>query len=159
MLPHVTREHWSQQRASGPRISKAGPCALTQAAPPRKAALASTTTIRSSCPEIVLRSLILLIAVKNLLTRVALVAKADSGSLDEYIQAFDRRIQSVVDAHALLSQNRWDGVDLAELVRRQLAPNATDAKTRRRRPGTPDAPTLAESVVANTRSRFVSYPG
>ena len=74
-----------------------------------------------------LRSLILLIAVKNLLTRVALVAKADSGSLDEYIQAFDRRIQSVVDAHALLSQNRWDGVDLAELVRRQLAPNATEA--------------------------------
>ena len=77
-----------------------------------------------------LRSLILLIAVKNLLTRVALVAKdmrPDSGSLDEYIQAFDRRIQSVVDAHALLSQNRWDGVDLAELVRRQLAPNATDA--------------------------------
>ena len=58
-----------------------------------------------------LRSLILLIAVKNLLTRVALVAKdmrPDSGSLDEYIQAFDRRIQSVVDAHALLSQNRWD---------------------------------------------------
>ena len=107
-LPDVTRELWSQQRASGPRISKAGPCALTQAAPPRKAALASTTTIRSSCPEIVLRSLILLIAVKNLLTRVALVAKdmrPDSGSLDEYIQAFDRRIQSVVDAHALLSQN------------------------------------------------------
>ena len=79
-------------------------------------------------PEIVLRSLILLIAVKNLLTRVALVAKdmrPDSGSLDEYVQAFDRRIQSVVDAHALLSQNRWDGVDLAELVRRQLAPYAT----------------------------------
>jgi HWE histidine kinase len=54
----------------------------------------------------VLRSLILLIAVKNLLTRVTLVAKdmrPDSGSLDEYIQAFDRRIQSLVDAHALLS--------------------------------------------------------
>jgi two-component sensor histidine kinase len=27
----------------------------------------------------------------------------------------------------MLSQNRWRGVDLAELVRRQLAPNATDA--------------------------------
>jgi two-component sensor histidine kinase len=27
----------------------------------------------------------------------------------------------------MLSQNRWDGVDLAELVRRQLAPYATDA--------------------------------
>jgi two-component sensor histidine kinase len=32
-------------------------------------------------------------------------------------------------AHALLSQSRWDGVDLAELVRRQLAPNGTDANT------------------------------
>ena len=68
--------------------------------------------------------------VKNLLARVAVVAKdmrPGSGSLDEYIRALDARIQSMADAHALLSQNRWDGVDLAELVRRQLAPAATDA--------------------------------
>ena len=38
-------------------------------------------------------------------------------------------MQSMAGAHALLSQNRWDGVDLAELVRRQLAPNGTDANT------------------------------
>src|SRR6516225_4815931 len=70
--------------------------------------------------------------VKNLLTRVAAVAKdtrEESGSLDAYIQALDRRIRSMADAHALLSQSRWDGVDLAELVRRQLAPNGTDANT------------------------------
>ena len=70
--------------------------------------------------------------VKNLLTRVAAVAKdtrEDSGSLDAYIQALDRRIRSMADAHALLSQSRWDGVDLAELVRCQLAPNGTDANT------------------------------
>src|SRR5215468_1186066 len=70
--------------------------------------------------------------VKNLLTRVAAVAKdtrEDSGSLDAYIQAFDRRIRSMADAHALLSQSRWDGVDLAALVRCQLAPNGTDANT------------------------------
>jgi PAS domain S-box-containing protein len=68
--------------------------------------------------------------VKNLLARVALVAKdmrQSSASFDEYIQALDRRIQSMADAHALLSQNRWDGVGLADLVRRQLAPEATDA--------------------------------
>jgi two-component sensor histidine kinase len=68
--------------------------------------------------------------VKYLLARVAVVAKdmrPGSGSLDEYIRALDARIQSMADAHALLSQNRWDGVDLAELVRRQLAPAATDA--------------------------------
>jgi PAS domain S-box-containing protein len=70
--------------------------------------------------------------VKDLLARVAAVAKGmreDSGSLDEYFQAFDRRIRSMAGAHALLSQSRWDGVDLAELVRRQLAPNGTDANT------------------------------
>jgi two-component sensor histidine kinase/integral membrane sensor domain MASE1 len=70
--------------------------------------------------------------VKNLLARVAAVAKGmrdDSGSLDEYIQALDRRIRSMAGAHALLSQSRWNGVDLAELVRRQLAPNGTDANT------------------------------
>src|SRR5262249_12834417 len=50
-------------------------------------------------------------------------------SLDEYIQALDRRIRSMAGAHALLSQSRWDGVDLAELVRRQLTPGGTDANT------------------------------
>jgi PAS domain S-box-containing protein len=70
--------------------------------------------------------------VKNLLARVAAVAKdmrEDSGSLDDYVQTLDRRIRSMAGAHALLSQSRWDGVDLAELVRRQLAPNGTDANT------------------------------
>jgi len=67
--------------------------------------------------------------VKNLLARVALIAKdmrQRSGSFDEYIQVLDQRIQSMADAHALLSKNRWSGADLAELVQRQLAPCATD---------------------------------
>jgi two-component sensor histidine kinase/integral membrane sensor domain MASE1 len=70
--------------------------------------------------------------VKDLLARVAAVAKDmrhGSDSLDDYVQALDRRIQSMAGAHALLSQNHWDGVDLAELVRRQLAPSGTDANT------------------------------
>src|SRR5262249_35758409 len=45
---------------------------------------------------------------------------------DADIQALDRRIQSMADAYTLLSQNHWKGVDLAELVRRQLAPTASD---------------------------------
>jgi PAS domain S-box-containing protein len=68
--------------------------------------------------------------VKNLLARVAIVAKDmrhGSSSFDTYIEALDRRIQSMTDAHALLSQHNWEGVDLAELVRRQLAPAATEA--------------------------------
>jgi PAS domain S-box-containing protein len=70
--------------------------------------------------------------VRNLLARIAVVAKdtrQGSGSLDAYIQALERRIQSMADAHSLLSQNRWRDVDLAELVRHQLAPYATDANT------------------------------
>jgi PAS domain S-box-containing protein len=68
--------------------------------------------------------------VKNLLARVAVVVtytRQGSGSLDEYIEALDRRIQSMANAHSLLSRNRWHGVDLTELVRHQLAPYATDA--------------------------------
>jgi two-component sensor histidine kinase/integral membrane sensor domain MASE1 len=67
---------------------------------------------------------------KDLLARVAGVAKdmrKGRESLDEYIRALDWRIQSMADAHALLSRNRWEGADLAELIRRQLAPNGTDA--------------------------------
>src|SRR5262245_16737945 len=52
-----------------------------------------------------------------------------SDSLDDYVQTLDRRIQSTAGAHVLLSQNLWGGVDLAELVRRQLAPSGTDANT------------------------------
>jgi two-component sensor histidine kinase len=92
--------------------------------------------------------------VKNLLARVAVVAKDSrrgSGSLDEYIQALDRRIQSMADAHALLSQNRWEGVDLAELVRRQLAPNATDANA------TIDGPSVTLSVAATQALAMVLH--
>jgi PAS domain S-box-containing protein len=70
--------------------------------------------------------------VKNLLARVAVVimyTRQGSGSVDAYIEALDRRIQSMADAHSLLSRNRWHGVDLTELVRHQLAPYATDANT------------------------------
>ena len=70
--------------------------------------------------------------VKELLARVAMVAKdtrLSSGSFDEYVQALDRRIQSMADAHALLSQTHWKGVDLNELVSRQIAPYGTDANS------------------------------
>jgi PAS domain S-box-containing protein len=70
--------------------------------------------------------------VKTLLARVAALAKdtrRGGGSLDAYGQALDRRVQSMADAHALLSRNVRDGVDLAELIRCQLARNATDANT------------------------------
>jgi PAS domain S-box-containing protein len=68
--------------------------------------------------------------VRRLLARLAFMAKEmgqHAASLDAYARALDQRIQSMADAHALLSKNRWHGADLAELVRRQLAPCATEA--------------------------------
>jgi len=46
--------------------------------------------------------------------------------MDEFVRALDGRIQSMADAHALLSRNRWHGVGLVDLVGRQLAPYATE---------------------------------
>jgi PAS domain S-box-containing protein len=83
--------------------------------------------------------------VKNLLARIALVAKGmrqNSVSLDVYIQALERRLESMADAHAMLSQSLQDGVELAELVRRQLAPYAADANT------TIGGPNIALTVAA-----------
>src|SRR5262249_38422237 len=48
----------------------------------------------------------------------------DSGSMDEFLQVFDGRIQSMANAHRLLSRSHWQGVSLAELVRKELAPCA-----------------------------------
>ena len=70
--------------------------------------------------------------VKNVLARVGVVAmhtRERSGSIEEFIQALDSRIQSMAAAHELLSHGNWRGVRLADLVRYQLAPYATDANT------------------------------
>jgi len=68
--------------------------------------------------------------VKNVLARVAVVAgstRLGSTSMDEFVRTLDGRIQSMATAHTLLSQSRWHGVGLTDLVRNQLAPYATDA--------------------------------
>jgi PAS domain S-box-containing protein len=75
--------------------------------------------------------------VKNVLARVAVVAmqtRQGSSSIDEFVKALDGRIQSMAAAHSLLSQSRWHGVGLTDLVRQQLAPYATDANTSIRGP-------------------------
>jgi PAS domain S-box-containing protein len=63
--------------------------------------------------------------VKNLLASIAKVAqrtREGSSSIDEYLPGLDSRIQSMTNAHALLSRSRWQGVRLAELVGTELAP-------------------------------------
>src|SRR5262249_48611130 len=70
--------------------------------------------------------------VKNVLARVAAVVRytqQPSATINEFVNALDGRIQSIAAAHALLSQSRWYGVGLADLMRHQLAPYTTDANT------------------------------
>jgi len=60
------------------------------------------------------------------LARVVAIAKStNEGEPSEFAQALESRLQAMADAHALLSQSRWQGVNLAVLVRCQLAPYAT----------------------------------
>jgi PAS domain S-box-containing protein len=70
--------------------------------------------------------------VKNVLARVGAVAmctRQGSGTIDEFVQSLDQRIQSMAIAHELLSQNKWERVRVADIVRLQLAPYATKANT------------------------------
>jgi PAS domain S-box-containing protein len=63
--------------------------------------------------------------VKNVLASVATIAqrtREGSTSIDEFLQTFDGRIQSLANAHALLSRSHWEGVSLAKLVCSELAP-------------------------------------
>lgn len=69
---------------------------------------------------------------KNVLARVAAMVsytRRGIGSTQEFYEALDRRIQSMADAHALLSQRRWHDVGVMDLVRRQLAPYTTSMNT------------------------------
>jgi PAS domain S-box-containing protein len=70
--------------------------------------------------------------VKNVLARVAAVVRHTrrrSGNPDEFVRAIEGRIQSIAAAHALLSESRWSGVGLTDLIRHQLAPYTTGANT------------------------------
>jgi two-component sensor histidine kinase len=70
--------------------------------------------------------------VKNTLSCVAAIAeqtRATSNSMDEFLDVLRVRIGSLANTHALLSLNRWHGVDLAELVRGELAPCMRDGNT------------------------------
>jgi PAS domain S-box-containing protein len=70
--------------------------------------------------------------VKNILATVSVVARhtrKDSASMVEFLNALDGRIQSMARAHALLRQGCWQGVNLTDLVREELAPCATQGNT------------------------------
>jgi two-component sensor histidine kinase/integral membrane sensor domain MASE1 len=71
--------------------------------------------------------------VKNMLAIVsAVVARTQetSSSMAEFVTAFEGRIRSMATTHELLSSRHWQGLPLAELVRRVLAPYATAGTVR-----------------------------
>jgi PAS domain S-box-containing protein len=70
--------------------------------------------------------------VKNVLANVAVVARRTSerrSSTSDFIEVLDHRLQSMAEAHSLLSRSRWQGVSLADLVDQELAPFATSGNT------------------------------
>jgi PAS domain S-box-containing protein len=70
--------------------------------------------------------------VKNVLacvTAIAQHASESSRTRGEFIVALNGRIQSLANAHTLLSKRRWHSVDLAELVRAELAPCSRENNT------------------------------
>ena len=66
--------------------------------------------------------------VKNVLATVQAVAAhtmETSSSMPHFVAALDGRIRSMGSTHELLSHRQWEGIPLAELVERQLAPYTT----------------------------------
>ena len=70
--------------------------------------------------------------VKNVLATVQAVAAHTmdaSSSMEHFVGALDGRIRSMGSTHELLSERRWRGIPLAELVERELAPYTTGYNT------------------------------
>jgi two-component sensor histidine kinase len=60
--------------------------------------------------------------VKNMLATVSAIAsrtQETTDSMAEFVAALDGRIKSMATAHELLSSRHWQGIPIAELVRRE----------------------------------------
>jgi PAS domain S-box-containing protein len=63
--------------------------------------------------------------VKNVLATVSAIiaqTREASGSPSDFVAGLGHRIESLARTHDLLSQSKWRGVPLAEIIRRELAP-------------------------------------
>src|SRR5262249_40820759 len=70
---------------------------------------------------------------------------------EELLQTLEGRIQSLADAHVLLSHSRWKGVGLADLVRHQLDPYTSAGNT------TIDGPEVMLTAAATEAVAMVLY--
>jgi PAS domain S-box-containing protein len=92
--------------------------------------------------------------VKNVLANVAVVARRTSErsrSTRDFIEALDRRLRSMADAHSLLSRSRWQSVSLADLADQELAPFATSGNT------TVDGPNVGLTPAATQAMAMVLH--
>jgi PAS domain S-box-containing protein len=88
--------------------------------------------------------------VKNVLacvTAIAQHASESSRSREDFLDALNGRIRSLANTHILLSQSRWQGVDLAELVRTELAPCTRNDNTTIEGPSLSVAAEAAQTVA------------
>src|SRR5215467_9984725 len=70
--------------------------------------------------------------VKNVLATVSAIVDQTQETSDTqagFVSALSHRIKCLASTHELLSQGQWRGVSLAEIVRRELAPYATNKTT------------------------------
>ncbi len=85
---------------------------------------------------------------KNALALVqALVRLTRAQSMEEFVGAVEGRILSLSRVHSILSQSRWEGADLASLLRDELAPFDLGNRSRIAAEG-PDV--LLDSATAQT---------
>jgi two-component sensor histidine kinase len=88
--------------------------------------------------------------VKNTLAVVAAVierARENAQSIDEFVASLRGRIRSMAGTQTLLSQSRWRGVSVANLIRAELNPYATDTNTSVEGPTVHLAPTASLAVA------------
>jgi two-component system, chemotaxis family, CheB/CheR fusion protein len=57
--------------------------------------------------------------------------------VQDFVPCFDGRLEALASAHTLLSESRWEGAELAELVRTLLRPYSTEGSSRCRLEGEP----------------------
>ncbi|MCA3264170.1 MAG: GAF domain-containing protein [Telmatospirillum sp.] len=70
--------------------------------------------------------------VKNTLANIAALViqtSASANSLSTFVEGLAARIQSMAKAHSLLSQSRWEGVSINNLLMEELAPYVSGSAT------------------------------
>lgn len=88
---------------------------------------------------------------KNQLATISAIARRtarDAETTDEFLESFDRRLQAMARTHQMLVDGQWNGLELGDLVRTELAPysDGNDARIRISGPSVRLSPGEAQSL-------------